>query len=149
MRPMHDLDAIDTVTLRIWRAMNLVGWAVAGMAVTVVLSAAGSAIAGRLYEEGHSWANLLSLLWVMGAGATGGAVIGAKVYRWPGATTFIAATLLWVGWLAWESAGSGTTLAPIEVAIQWVFSFLGIIPAVLAARIVWRRRPAGLRAVPG
>jgi hypothetical protein len=146
---MHDLDTLDTVTLRTWRAMNLVGWAVAGMTTTVILGAAGSAIAGRLYEEGHAWANLLSLLWAMVAGATGGAVIGAKVYRWPGATTFIAASVVWLGWFAWESAGSATSFGAAELAIQWMFSMLAIIPAVLAARLVWRGRPAGLRAVSG
>jgi hypothetical protein len=146
---MHDLDTLDTVTLRTWRAMNLVGWAVAGMATAVILGTAGSAIAGRLYEEGHAWANMLSLLWAMAAGATGGAVIGAKVYRWPGATTFIAASLVWLGWFAWDAAGSGASTGAVELAIQWMFSLLGIIPAVIAARLVWRRRPAGLRAVPG
>ena len=145
MRHVQDLDALDAATLRSWRLLNLVGWGVAGAATTLVVALVAGAVTQRLYEEGHSWSNGLAFLSVLVAGAIGGALVGAKVYRSPGTVAFLGQAALFVGSLVWRARVDGETVGSIEVAMQALFWLLVVLPAVLAARLVWRRRPASLR----
>ena len=145
MRQVRDLDALDAATLRSWRLLNLVGWGVAGAGTTLLAVLVAGAVTQRLYEEGHSWSNALALLSVLVAGAIGGALVGAKVYRSPGSVAFLGQAALFVASLVWAARVDGEAMGPIEVVMQALFWLLAILPAVLAARLVWRRRPASLR----
>lgn len=148
MRQVRDLDALDAATLRSWRLLNLVGWGVAGAATTIVVALVAGAVTQRLYEEGHSWSNALAFLSVLVAGGIGGALVGAKVYRSPGTVAFLGQAALFAGSLVWQARVDGETMGPIEVVMHSLFWLLVLLPAVLAARLVWRRRPASLRGAP-
>ena len=145
MRTVHDLDALDAATLRSWRILNLVGWGIAGAGVTLAVSMIAGLITDRLYEQGYSWSNGLVLLSAVAAGAIGGALVGAKVYRSPGAVALAGQAALFIGWTVWEIVVLGQDSSAFAVAMQAVFWLMIALPAVLLARIVWRRRPAAMR----
>ena len=148
MRHVRDLDALDAATLRTWRLLNVVGWGAAGAGTTLAVTIVAGAVTQRLYEGGHSWSNAFAFLSLLAAGAIGGTVVGAKVYRSPGIVAFLGQAGFFVGWVAWEILVVGEGWGALEIAIQAVFWLLVALPAVLVARLVWRRRPVALRGGP-
>jgi hypothetical protein len=145
-RGPNDLDRLDRVTIRAWRSMNLIGWGAVGAAVTFLLSRVTNLVAERLSESSTMAANRIGFVSILVSGAAGGLVVGARVYRSPGLVAFLGQELAVVVWLAIRALGDGQSWGVQEVAIQFVFSLLIVLPAVLVARIVWRHRPAALRA---
>jgi hypothetical protein len=148
MSTVHDLDALDAATLRGWRVLNLVGWGIAGAAAAIAVTTVVGLVTQRLYEQGHSWSNSVALLSTLVAGAIAGALVGAKVYRLPGTVAFLGQVAVFVGWTMWEIVVIGEDQQPFAIALGAVLWLLVAIPAVLVARLVWRRRPAALRAGP-
>lgn len=138
-----DLSALDRSTLRAWRVLNLVGWAVAGLAANVLLLASLGLISARA-----TMALSVPFGYVAGAaalavaGAVAGTVVGAHVYRSPGAVAGIATSVLGMFFalvfIPWPYLGGIALLAAI-------FS-IDVVAAIVAARRRWRRRPAALRA---
>ena len=149
MSTVRELDPLDAATLRGWRALNLVGWGLAGAAVTFAVTSVVSLVAQRIYEQGHSWSNAVVFPSTLVGGAIGGALVGAKVYRLPGTVAFLGQAALFVGWLMWEAVVVGDEIGGAYAnAVRVVFWLLWALPAVLVARVVWRRRPAPLRGLP-
>jgi hypothetical protein len=148
MSTLHDLDALDAATLRGWRMLNLVGWGIAGAVAALAVTTVVGLVTQRLYEQGHSWSNAVALLSTLAAGAIAGALVGAKVYRLPGTVAFLGQVAVFVGWTVWEIVVIGEDQQPFAIALGAVLWLLVAIPAVLVARLVWRRRPAALRAGP-
>jgi hypothetical protein len=105
-----------------------------------------SIVTERLAEQGADWTNAATLLMVVVAGGAGGAVIGSKVYRSPGAVAFCSQQASFLAWLLWQYVVVGDSSTPIGIVYQWVFSLMFALPAVITGRIIWRRRPAALRA---
>ncbi len=146
MSAVRELDPLDSATLRGWRILNHVGWGVAGAAATFAVATVCGLVQQRIYEQGHSWSNALVFPAALAAGAVGGALIGAKVYRLPGTVAFLAEAGFFVAWIVWQAIVVGEEMGgAFGVAVRTVFWLLVAIPAVLVARLVWRRRPAALR----
>ena len=139
-----DLDALDRGTLRVWRALNLIGWGLLGgvlgavvvgiVVISVSARSAGSPI-GPLEIP-----IVLILALVLGPAAVG-YVVGEHVYRWPG----------WVAGAAVMIPGFLTLVgAPVsssgEVAYLIGAPALAAAVAAIVARRVYRRRPRALRA---
>jgi hypothetical protein len=146
-RDTQDLDRLDRATLRAWRALNLVGWGAVGAVVTIALAEVASLVASRMSESSSLAANRLSLLSVLVCGAAGGAVVGARVYRFPGLVAFLGQELALAGWLSIRVFVDHVPMGPQELVIQMTIWLLVVLPAVLVARIVWRHRPTALRSL--
>lgn len=146
MNGPSDLDRIDRVTLRAWRAANLVGWWFAG---TVVYHAIAIVLALTVVQKialvsfGRSApTNMLVLFLALDfAGVTAGAIVGSRVYRSPFWVAALAVVLPEGVYYLFAVAGGAWP----ELVVLALFS---ITPAALAgtwARFVWRRRPEALR----
>ena len=142
-----DLDALDRGTLRLWRALNLIGWGLIGAVVgAVVVGIAVIAVSARSSDApvGPIEAPIVFLLVLVLGPAAVGHVVGGHVYRWPG----------WVAGAAVTIPGLLTLLgAPVsssaEVAYLIGVPGLAAAVAVVVARRVYQRRPRALQARAG
>lgn len=141
-----DLDALDRGTLRVWRALNLIGWGLLGTVIGVV--AVGIAVVSVSARSSTAPVGtlempvMLLLGLVLGSVAVG-YVVGEHVYRWPG----------WVSGAAVMIPTILTLLgAPVSSAAEVAYLIglpgLATAVAVIVARRVYRRRPRALRASP-
>lgn len=142
MKTMTDLGPLDRATLRAWRAMNLVGWWLAGVAIFNV----GSVLVLRTVSDrlgGEAWlTGLIGLAVTMFAAGTAGWVVGRHVYRSPIIVTLSAVLLPWGVFLLLALLRGASP----EVFIPLVYGVLPATVAGYAARAAWRRRPSALRA---
>jgi hypothetical protein len=142
----NDLDALDRGTLRLWRALNLIGWGLLGAVVgTVVVGIAVVGVSARSVDAPVGSIEAIVFILALVLGSVGvGYVVGDHVYRWPG----------WV-------AGAGVmipgllTLLGVPVSSAAEAAYLIGVPGVAAAvaavvsRRVYRRRPQALQARAG
>lgn len=145
MKATTDLDAIDRVTVRVWRAGNLVGWM--GLAVVLylvpgeVFAAASVAVKGRISAV---IAAPLLIAWavfgLVGLPVLVGRLIGERVYRWPAALAVVAVVAANVYAFATTSDADPTS------SLGW--SGIGAFIAAVIAQDRWRRRPRALRGGP-
>lgn len=145
MEGVEDLDRVDRVTLRIWRAANLVGWwlvgAVAYYALLLMLS--------RTFLQKIAYGSVrglqtISLVLVFGFSATtAGWIVGSRVYRSPGLVG--ALTVLLPGALFLLLVVANGSIAE-DYAYAALFVVVPALVAGITARIVWSRRPKALRA---
>lgn len=149
MNGWKDLDRIDRMTLRTWRAANLLGWWFVGAAIYDI---GAIVLARRLdYRLGTAadWQALVArTLPFIFAATTAGWVVGRHVYRAP--RIVAAATILLPGGLFLFRSLVLIRLepsTPIEVALLLLYWAFPVALAVVAARLAWRRRPSALRAV--
>jgi hypothetical protein len=146
MNGRNDLDAIDRLTLRAWRASNLIGWWFVG---TVLYHAMAIVLAKTLVEKialngfGSSMpTNEIVLVLILDfAAVTAGAIVGSRVYRSP----FLVAGLAVLVPEAVVYLFAVTGGAIPELAILALYSVLPAALAGVAARYAWRRRPRALR----
>jgi hypothetical protein len=148
MRSTEDLDRLDKATLRAWRWSNLVGWSLAGMAVTFLVAQVHSIVQSRLSFLPSPWDTWVSIALILGSGVAGGAVVGAHVYRSPGLVTFLGQAMVSLAFIAWAFTVGDQSEAPLlRMLFYWTFSLLWALPATLTAMVVWNRRPRALRAI--
>jgi hypothetical protein len=149
MNGRGDLDRIDRVTLRAWRAGNLIGWWFVG---TVVFHAIAIVLALTVVQKialvsfGRSApTNMLVLFVALNFGAvTAGTIVGSRVYRSPFVVAALA-VLLPEGILYLFAVAGGAWPEMVVLVL------MAVTPATIAgiwARFVWRRRPRALR-LPG
>ncbi len=144
MKGLEELDRTDRVTLRMWRAANLVGWWLVGVvayyAILLVLS--------RTFLQKIAYGSVrglqaVSVLLALGFSAlTAGWIVGSRVYRSPGLIG--ALTVLLPGGLFLLLVVATGSIA--EYAYVGFFVVVPACIAALTARIVWSRRPRALRA---
>jgi hypothetical protein len=149
MNGWTDLDRIDRVTLRTWRAANLIGWWLVGAAIYNV---GAIVLARRLdYRLGTAadWRAMVArMLPFIFAATTAGWVVGRHVYRAPrivaAATILLPAGLFLFRSLVLIRLGPST---PIEVVLLLLYWAIPVALTVVAARLAWGRRPSALRAM--
>lgn len=143
MNPTNDLDRLDRTTLRAWRVSNLLAWGAVAAFAGIVGNwiAMNSASATANFVGATRFARpVTAVLFAAVVGALLGGMVGAHVYRSPGVVAGVAAGL--AGFFFPET---GALIEPQVVGM--IVTFLAeIAAAVLVARLVWRRRPAALRA---
>ncbi len=145
MKATTDLDAIDRITVRVWRIGNLVGWTTLAVAIYVVpgelFGAAADALKGRISAV---IAAPLLIAWValalVGLPALLGRLIGERVYRWPAVSALVAVVAPNAYWYA------TTPDADALSTVGW--AGIGAFIAVVTARDRWRHRPRALRGGP-
>jgi hypothetical protein len=142
-----DLDAIDRVTVAIWRLTNVVGWGLIGMALyllpQVVFTAAADALRGRISAVIAAPALVVfeaSVLVLLPALA--GRLIGERVYRWPAWTAAIAVGLPH----AYRLATADRPLESADMAGTLGIAGIGILITAATAHHAWSGRPRALRA---
>jgi len=141
----RDLSELDRNTLRLWRAANLIGWGMAGIAAFVVTwiltETALRLISDASFTPLRYLAIVMSVLGLLFPPLVAGIVIGDHVYRWPGGTT-IGASLFPAVAIALRTS---TELGYQEWAI--VLAFAGVIALITArvARARFESRPRALR----
>jgi hypothetical protein len=145
MKTTTDLDAIDRVTVRVWRAGNLAGWtALAAVLYLIpgeVFGAVSVALKGRISAV---LAAPLLIAWVafsvVGLPLLVGRLIGERVYRWPAVLAVfavVAANVYLFG---------TTTDADVSFSVGW--GGIGAFIAGVTAHDRWRQRPRALRGGP-
>jgi hypothetical protein len=136
-----DLDRMDRVTLRAWRAGNVVGWWLVGAAVGNV----GGVLLERLLfdrlQAGGWQTPLLGVAISLFVSATAGWIVGRHVYREP--EIVAAAAVLFPGGLYILFAL--LTFRSWDAAVVLLFLIPPTATAIGAARIAWRGRPRALR----
>jgi hypothetical protein len=138
----QDLSALDRATLRAWRATNLVGWGAVGAMIATGVLVVANRVVQHVAADVGSRALLAILAASMMSGAAAGAVIGARVYRWPGATAAASLALPYSIAVVLQADGP---IGAQELLIQTLFLLPVLLPSVVVARLVWRRRPRALR----
>ena len=153
MMRTNDLDRLDRATLRAWRWSNLVGWGLAGVGVTALVGLGIGAVTNRIaLRSSGSWPDFLLLGGLVLAGVAGGIVVGSRVYRSPGLVAFLGQQAIAVAGITWDffNVGGGESTSMDDrvtnLIVSWLFALLLALPATIAARTVWRRRPRALRA---
>jgi hypothetical protein len=141
----RDLSDLDRTTLRLWRATNLIGWALAGIGAYVVTWVLLEALARGLDSLHLGVTVLLAFpmiaVTLLVPPLVAGIVIGDHVYRWPGWTTLGA----WLVPTAALAVRADLNLAFQELAI---FGFFGLVIALITARVArvrFEMRPRALR----
>jgi hypothetical protein len=149
----NDLDRLDRATLRAWRWSNLVGWGLAGAGVSILVGLGAGSVTSRIaLRSSSSWADLLTFGVLLAAGVAGGIVVGSRVHRAPGLVAFLGQQAIAVAALTWDflnvEGGEPTAMDDRITAliVGWLFTLLLALPATIAARMTWRRRPHALRA---
>lgn len=146
MNDKGTLDRLDRATLRTWRVMNVVGWWFVGAAIfnvlTFVLSRSIVQKSADLSLDGLAVA--LSLATIVFSAGTAGAVVGSRVFRWPG---IVGACTVLVPWAAVAVAIVASHLLVEMVVVPFVV-FIAAGTAGEVARRVAARRPRALRAEP-
>jgi hypothetical protein len=131
-----DLDAFDIMTLRLWRAGNLVGWGTAGAVAFALPWILGRELGGRVS------AVILLPLGIIGfvlLPYVAGGVVGDHVYRWPASVAAVAVG----GVHLWWFVASGV---PAEGWPGFVGGlFVALLIATTTSRYRWERRPRALR----
>jgi hypothetical protein len=140
MNASRDLSVLDRATLRAWRAGNLVGWGFVGAVIAIGMLVVTNRVVQHVAWSIGSRALLASLAMSIAAGSVAGAVIGARVYRWPGTTAAVAVAVPFVPYTV-----AASQLGPSDLFIQLLFLLPVLIPPAVVARIAWRRRPRALR----
>jgi hypothetical protein len=142
-----DLDAIDRVTVAVWRLTNVVGWGLIGMALyllpQIVFTAAADALQGRISAVIAAPALVVfaaSVLVVLPALV--GRLIGERVYRWPAWTAALAVGLPH----AYRLAAADRPLETADLAGTLGIAGIGIFIAAVTAHHAWSGRPRALRA---
>ena len=141
-----DLDSLDRGTLRLWRALNLIGWGLLGGVVgTVVVGIVVISVSARSTGSpvGPIELPIVFLLVLVLGPAAVGYVVGGHVYRWPG----------WVAGAAVLIPGVLTLVGvPVSSSAEVVYLIgvpgLAAAVAAVVARRVYRRRPRALQATP-
>jgi hypothetical protein len=145
MSKSDELSFADKITLRSWRAGNLMWWCLGALLVAVALSFAVDILtydvldaALDLVSDGAVPPPEVAVVYsalIVGGGI--GAVIGSRVYRWP-LTTSIVVTLVYLALWPFSTPLAG------EFDPGWLWLALSISlhlgAAVLAARLIYRRR---------
>jgi hypothetical protein len=146
MSKPDELSFADKMTLRTWRAGNLMGWSLGALLVAVTLSLAADILTYDVLDAAldivvsggavppPEVAVVYTAL-IVGGGV--GAVIGSRVYRWP-LSTSIVVTLIYLA--LWPFS----TPVALWLGPGWFWTSLSVSlhlgAAVLAARLIYRRR---------
>lgn len=149
MKRSHDLDALDRATVVVWRASNVVGWGVAGLALYafpgIVFREASDALQGRISAV---VAAPLVMVFVIGVlvllPAFVGRLVGEHVVRFPALVAALAVTLPNVVVLTASEGRPDRSDAAVMLAVAGI----GALIASVTARDRWSKRPRALRS-PG
>jgi hypothetical protein len=144
MNGWRGLDRVDRVTLRVWRASNLVGWWLMGaVAYNGLMFLLSRTLLQKIAYGSVKGLPMISLVLVFGFSATtAGWIVGSRVYRWPGLVGLLT-VLLPGGLLLLQLVANGSIA---ESAYSALFVVVPAVVAGLTSRVVWRRRPRALRA---
>lgn len=141
----RDLSDLDRNTLRMWRATNLIGWGMAGIAAFVITWILTESVLRLLSAASFTplryLAIVMSVLGFLLPPLVAGIVIGDHVYRWPAWTT-IGACLVPALAIALRT---GSSLGYQEAAIILVPASVIALITARVARARFESRPRALR----